>query len=116
MSFEKISERLRTLQESNSQLKDLIDRLAAIRFQPGSLPLDNDENNVKTELTSEIHQTIKDQEEDLEILHADVSDLEAGPRGSELEQEKLGLERGVKRAIQELKGCASYSHHFPYDI
>jgi len=104
MSFEGISERLRALQESNAQLKDLIKRLATIKFQPGSVPLDNDEDNVKTELTSEIHQTIKDQEEDFEVLQADISDLESGPHGSDLEQHKSGLERGVKKAVQELKG------------
>ena len=103
MSFEILSERLRALQESNAQLKELNDRLANIKFQPGSVPLDDDEDNVKTELTAEIHQTIKDQEEDLEVLKDDVADLESGARGSEQGQLNAGLQRNVNRAVQELK-------------
>jgi len=68
MSFQTLSERLTALQESNAQLKELIERLATIKFQPGSIPLYNEEGNVITELTSEIQQTLKDQDEDLELL------------------------------------------------
>ena len=107
MSFQTISERLAALQESNEQLKELIERLATIKFQPGSIPLDNDEGNVMTELTSEIHQTLRDQDEDLELLQEDVNDLDTGRQGSELEVQKDRLDLAVKRAIKELKGYAS---------
>lgn len=103
MSFEIVSERLKVLQESNVQLKDLIDRLANLKFQPGSIPLDEEDDNVKVELTSEIHQIIKDQDEDLAILQEDVIDLDFGRSDRELEQQKALLDRGVKRAIGELK-------------
>jgi protein transport protein SEC20 len=103
MSFQTISERLTALQESNAQLKELIDRLATIKFQPGSIPLDNEEGNVMTELTSEIQQTLKDQDEDLELLQEDVYDLDFGRKGSELELHKDRLDQAVKRAIKELK-------------
>jgi hypothetical protein len=103
MSFEVVSERLKALQESNAQLKDLIDRLANLKFQPGSIPLDEEEDNVKVELTSEIHQIIKDQEEDLTILQEDVIDLDFGRSDGELQQQKAFLDHAVKKAIEELK-------------
>jgi hypothetical protein len=103
MSFEVVSERLRVLQESNAQLKDLIDRLATLKFQPGSIPLDEGEDNAKVELTAEIHQIIKDQEEDLTILQEDVTDLDFGRSDGELQQQKALLDHVVKKAIQELR-------------
>jgi protein transport protein SEC20 len=104
MSFQSLSERLTALQESNAQLKELIERLATIKFQPGSIPLENEEGNVMTELTSDIHQTLKDQDEDLELLQEDVHDLDSGRHSSELELQKDRLDQAVKRAIKELKG------------
>jgi protein transport protein SEC20 len=109
MSFQIVSERLKALQESNALLKELIDRLANLKFQPGSVPLDDDENNVKVELTSEIHQLIKDQDEDLAILQEDVTDVEVGRSGGELEQQKVLLDSGVKKAREELKAYVPLS-------
>jgi protein transport protein SEC20 len=109
MSFQIVSERLKALQESNALLKELIDRLANLKFQPGSVPLDDDENNVKVELTSEIHQLIKDQDEDLAILQEDVTDIEVGRLGGELEQQKVLLDSGVKKAREELKAYVPLS-------
>ncbi|KAH8602595.1 hypothetical protein B0O99DRAFT_3458 [Bisporella sp. PMI_857] len=103
MSFERLSERLLALQESNAQLKELIDRLANIKFQPGSVPLDNDDDNVKTELLSEIHQISKEQDEDLTGLQATILGLRRKARSGSDEQEIAELDRGVERAIQELK-------------
>jgi protein transport protein SEC20 len=103
MSFQIVSERLKVLQESNLQLKDLIDRLANLKFQPGSIPLDEEEDNVKVELTAEIQQIIKDQEEDLTILQEDVIDLDFGRSDRESQQQKALLDRAVKKAIEELK-------------
>ena len=103
MSFEIVSERLKTLQESNVQLKDLIDRLANLKFQPGSIPLDEEEENAKAELTAEIHQIIKDQEEDLDTLQEDVIDLDFGRSDGETLQQKALLDRAVKKALEELK-------------
>lgn len=103
MSFESVSERLAALQESNAQLRDLIDRLASIKFQPGSVPLESEEGNAITELTLEIQQTIKDQDEDFEILQEEVYDLNPGRPDSELRQNRDSLDQAVKRAIKELQ-------------
>ncbi|KAF4631273.1 hypothetical protein G7Y89_g6856 [Cudoniella acicularis] len=107
MSFEAVSQRLTALLESKAQLKDLINRLATIKFQPGSIPLDNEEGNAVSELTLEIQQTLKDQDEDFEILQEEVLDLNPGRPGSELEQQRDGLDQAVKRAMKELKICQS---------
>lgn len=109
MSFQTLSERLTTLQESNAQLKDLIDRLANLNFQPGSIPLDDEDGNVMTELTSEIQQTIKEQEEDFELLLEEVYELDGGRPGSELEGQRSGLEEAVKRSMRALKLYVEYS-------
>ncbi|KAF8857011.1 Sec20-domain-containing protein [Acephala macrosclerotiorum] len=103
MSFESVSDQLKALKESNAQLKDLIDRLANINFQPGSVPLDDGDENVATELTSEIHQTLKEQDEDFELLLEEAQDLDAGKENSELWQQKEELKSDVTRAITELK-------------
>jgi protein transport protein SEC20 len=103
MSFEAVAERLATLQESNKQLANLIERLATLKFQPGSIPLEDEDGNVMVELKSEIQQTLTEQEEDFELLQEDVIDLPGGKPGSELEEQKAGLDEAVKRAMKELK-------------
>lgn len=103
MSFQLVSERLSVLQESNEQLKSLIQRLATIKFRPGSIPIDNEDDNVMGELTSEIHQMIKDQDEDFELLKEEALDLDTGRPFSDLEQQKESLNGAINRAIKELK-------------
>ncbi|KAH6709615.1 protein transport membrane glycoprotein-like protein Sec20 [Leptodontidium sp. MPI-SDFR-AT-0119] len=108
MSFQIISERLKALQESNTQLKELIDRLATINFQPGSVPLGGEEDreeNVMQELAAEIHQLIREEDEDFELLNEEVEELDEGKRGSELEQQKMELKGAVMRGMRELKLC-----------
>ncbi|TVY60665.1 hypothetical protein LSUE1_G006621, partial [Lachnellula suecica] len=105
MSFQSVSEQLAALQEANQQLKTLIDRLATINFQPGSLPLDSDDDNVIAELAGEIAGMLKEQDEDFELLREEVIDLEEGRPGSELGQRKESLGLGVQRAVKELKTC-----------
>ena len=104
MSFEKVSQRLSELQETNRQLKDLIERLATIKFQPGSIPLKNDdEDNVMEELKSEIRQILREQFEDFEVLEQDVIGLRRTKDNSELEAQKAGLDQAQKRSMKELK-------------
>jgi hypothetical protein len=107
MSFQSVSEQLVILQEANAQLKVLIDRLANLKFQPGSVPLsdddDEEEGNIITELTTEIQQTLREQEEDFENLLEDVYDLPDEGPGTETEGQKLDIDATVKRAVKELK-------------
>lgn len=73
MSFEGLQERLTALQETTTQLKELIDRLATLKFAPGSVPLATDEEgSVSGELSGEISQSLKDGEEEHELLAEEV--------------------------------------------
>lgn len=105
-SFDTLQERLAALQETTGQLKELIDRLANIKFQPGSVPLSNtDEDNVVTELSTEISQTLREEEEDLELLYEEIIDMRSGRPGSDAEHRKTRLKEGVQRLETELKDC-----------
>jgi len=104
MSFESLLERLTVLQESNRQARELIDRLENIHFQSGSVPLDSEDDNIMVELSSEIQQTLKDQDDDFQILLEAVSDLVApGRRTSDIVREKEGLDQSVRKAVKELR-------------
>lgn len=109
MSFEALQDRLTALQETTTQLQDLISRLSNLKFQPGSVPLSNhssdDEPNVATELSGEISQILREEEEDLELLVEEISDLRTGKPGSEAEHAKARLRDGASRLETELKRC-----------
>jgi protein transport protein SEC20 len=105
-SFESLQERLAALQGTTGQLRELIDRLANIKFQPGSVPLNtSDEDNVATELSAEISQILREEEEDLELLQEEIIDLRSGRTGSEAEHRKTRLKEGAHRLESELKDC-----------
>ncbi|KXX77895.1 Protein transport protein sec20 [Madurella mycetomatis] len=105
-SLDTLQERLAALQETTGQLKDLIDRLANIKFQPGSVPLStSDEDNVATELGVEISQILREEEEDLELLQEEIIDLRSGRPGSDAEHRKTRLKEGAQRLEAELKDC-----------
>lgn len=104
MSFESLSERLTTLQESTRQARELIGRLETIKFEPGSITLDSDDDNVLQELSAEISQVLKDQDEDYELLQeAVLSELPVGRPNSELQRQRDVLYEAVERDIQELE-------------
>lgn len=107
MSFEAVSQRLNELQETNRQLKELIERLATFKFQPGSIPLQNEEDDsVIGELKSEIRQIIREQFDDFALLREDVIDLNRVKHSSQVQAQKGGLEQAVQRAENELKAYA----------
>lgn len=113
MSIHNFPEKLKALQESNTQVHELIDRLANIEFQPGSVPLsdslgvynnDNDgDDGVLSELVAEILQMIKEQEEDLELLHEEIHDLNPGRSDVQLISQQERLAAQVQLTIAELK-------------
>ncbi len=92
MSFEGLQERLAALQETTSQVKELIDRLAELKFQPGSVPLGADEeNSVSGELSAEIGQILRAGLEDQELLQEEIKYLR--PEGHDKERLKDGVAR-----------------------
>lgn len=108
MSFEALQDRLQALQETTSQLQTLIDRLANLKIQPGSVPLSStaeDGNNPASELGLEINQILREEEEDLELLIEEIADLRSGRPGSETEHAKARLKDGTERLEAELRTC-----------
>ncbi|KAE9978428.1 hypothetical protein BLS_000645 [Venturia inaequalis] len=69
-----ITARLSALSESHKTTLQLIQRLSKLSFQPGSLPLDTEEGDVRIELTSDIHESLKQQEEELDLLKQEAED------------------------------------------
>ncbi|KAM7209077.1 Sec20 domain containing protein [Naviculisporaceae sp. PSN 640] len=121
-SFDKIQDRLTALQETTNQVKELIQQLATIKFQPGSVPLpksisstnltddndpDSDENNVATELTAEISQILREEEEELELLQEEVIDIPSANPGSDAHHRKNRLKETVQRLESEIRSCHS---------
>ncbi|KAF7879026.1 hypothetical protein EAF04_000226 [Stromatinia cepivora] len=106
MSFESLSERLTALQESNRQARELIRHLETIEFQPGSITLDRDDDNVLLELSAEIAQVLRDQSEDFARLQEEILSMPVGRPNSELQRQREVLDEAVERDIDELK-----SHH-----
>lgn len=122
-SFEKLQDRLTALQETTNQVKELIQRLATIKFQPGSVPLpksisstnladDNDpdysdENNVATELTAEISQILREEEEEVELLQEEVIDIPSASPGSDAHHRKNRLKETTQRLESEIRSCHS---------
>lgn len=97
MSFEGLQERLTALQETTTQLQELIDRLATLKFQPGSVPLTTDEESSESgELSAEITSTLREGEEEYELLQEEVEFL----RGQEHDKERL--KEGVAKIGKEL--------------
>ncbi|KAI1133545.1 Sec20-domain-containing protein [Nemania abortiva] len=104
--FTDLQGRLTVLQDATNQLKELIDRLANFDFQPGSVPLGAaDDENVGSELSSEINQILREQEEELELLQEEIIDIRPGKSASTLQHDKDRLKDGAERLEQELQLC-----------
>ncbi|KAG6225225.1 hypothetical protein E4U48_003339 [Claviceps purpurea] len=104
MSLRGLDERLTALQETTTQLRELIDRLAKLDFQPGAgLPLDmDDESSVSGELSAEIGQILRNGLEEQELLTEEVQFVR--PEGAE----KMRLREGVERLGTELASCRTH--------
>lgn len=75
-TVQSLTHRLAALTEQNKAVGALIQRLAKLDFQPGSLPLDNsEEGDVRLELSAEIHDNLKTVEEELELVRQEVEDI-----------------------------------------
>ncbi|KAJ4858798.1 sec20 domain-containing protein [Trichoderma breve] len=100
MSLEGLQERLAALQETTTQLRELIDRLANVEFEPGSVPLNiEEEGSVSGELSAEAGLILKTGLEDQQLLFEEAKYLRRGGH------EKERLVDGIERVGSEL---ASY--------
>ncbi|KAG5979853.1 hypothetical protein E4U55_004705 [Claviceps digitariae] len=102
MSLQGLEERLTALQETTTQLREQIDRLAKLEFQPGAVPLDaDDESSVSGELSAEIGQILRNGLDEQELLTEEVNFVR--PEGPE----KTRLREGIERLGAELVSCRS---------
>ena len=104
-----LTNRLNSLSDSNKAILQLIQRLAKLDFQPGSTPLNADEGDVRLELGAEIHESLKQIEEELELLRQEVEDAVQNPvstarrRDSVRESERARLAVLLARLTEDLK-------------
>lgn len=99
--FAELHDRLTSLQDAMTQLRELIERLANFDFQPSSVPLAaGDDDDVSAELSTEIIQIIREQNEDLELLQEDITSHRP-PK----QHDKARLTDGVERLKGELGSC-----------
>ena len=115
MNTHELSARLTTLFDAHKQTLHLINRLAKFPAQPGSAPLNLDATDARLELGAEIHQSLKEQEEDLELLRQEVEDQTSGfshalaaRRGDrEIDRERTDLVARVARLGENLSTSVS---------
>ena len=74
MNTQALNARLTPLFESLKQTQQLITRLSKYPAQPGSSSSNLDEGDARVELGAEIHQSLKEQEEEFELLRQEVED------------------------------------------
>src|SRR5437773_4619561 len=103
MPHSSLPSRLSNLSETHRATLSLINRLSKLSIQPGSSPLADDGNDARLELTAEIHQGLKEQEDALELLKQEVDDHVTGARGTEKDRERARLEASVARIGEDLK-------------
>ncbi|KAL8999725.1 MAG: hypothetical protein Q9169_001542 [Polycauliona sp. 2 TL-2023] len=71
MSVQHVNDRLQPLNDAHKRTIQLIHRLSKHSIPPGSSSLNSD---VRLQLSTDIHQTLKEQEEELELLRQEVDD------------------------------------------
>ncbi|KAL8764913.1 MAG: hypothetical protein Q9209_007825 [Squamulea sp. 1 TL-2023] len=108
MRVQHVNQRLQSLSAAHKQTLQLIHRLSKHSVTPGSSPLDSD---ARLELSTDIHQTLKEQEEELELLRQEIEDQaidtgrtsSARSRKSGKEREQSELTTQVTRLGEDLK-------------
>ncbi len=94
-----LNARLSALTDARKTTQTLITRLSRLPGHPGS-----DNSEIRAELSSEIHQLLKEQEEELDLVRQDVEDFVVG-RDREKEAERARLDISVQRLGEDLKLC-----------
>ena len=76
-----LSQQLSQLSDSLKSTNTLTSRLSKLSFQPGAEPLEG-EGSVRVELAQDIHDSLKQLEEELELLKQEAEDLTTATGGS----------------------------------
>lgn len=111
MNTQKLKARLTPLFEAHKQTLHLIYRLSKLPIQPGSSPLNPEAADARVELSAEIHQSLKEQEEEFELLRQEFEDqADRGSwapatrrRDSVVDKERAGLAAQITRLGEDLR-------------
>lgn len=111
MNTQRLNARLTPLFDAHKQTVHLIHHLFKLPAQPGSSPLNPDAGDVRVELSAEIHQDLKEQEEQFELLSQEVEDLTdrgswtsaARRRDSEADKEWTTVAAQITRLGEDLR-------------
>lgn len=109
--MQNLNARLAPLFDAHKQTVHLIHRLFKLPAQPGSTLLNPDASDARVELSAEIHQNLKDQEEEFELLRQEVEDQTdrgswtsaARRRDSEVDTERTALAAQITRLGENLR-------------
>lgn len=99
-------ERLNYLSESHKAALQLIQRLSKLDFQPGATK--SEDRDARLDLSAEIHASLNQLDEELELLRQEVQDVVQGSstarrRDSVRESEKSRLAVLLARLTEDLK-------------
>ena len=111
MNTQALNLRSQALFDAHKQTVQLINRLSKLPASSGSSSLNSDAADARQELSAEIHQSLKEQDEDLELLRQEIEDQTntvswtsaARRRDSERERDRSGLAQQVARLGDDLK-------------
>ncbi|KAL8796072.1 MAG: hypothetical protein Q9182_007439 [Xanthomendoza sp. 2 TL-2023] len=116
MSVQILSARLQLLIDSHKQTLHQIHRLSKSAAAPGLSSLDPEAGGARLELSIEIHQSLKEQQEVFDLLHREVEDQintagwtsSARRRFSRNEKERTDLAAQIARLGEDLKLARSH--------
>jgi protein transport protein SEC20 len=74
MASQSLTARLQALADTYKNTLTLIQRLQKLPSTPGAISNSNSDSDPRLELSSEIHQSLKEQEDELETLRQEVDD------------------------------------------
>lgn len=108
MSVRSLNARLQPLFDAHRQTVHLTQRLSKTPATSASNSSDPDAINAPLELSAEIHQSLKEQEEEFELLRQEIEDhtswtAAAKRRNNEKERERTDLAAQVARLGEDLK-------------
>lgn len=114
MTTPALNARLTALFDAHKQILHLINRLAKLPSQPGTESLNPESTDARLELGADIHQSLKEQEQDFELLRQEIEDqtsanltTAARRKDSERERETTDLLARVSRLGENLSTSAS---------
>jgi protein transport protein SEC20 len=109
LTTQTLAARLNSLSESHKAALQLIQRLSKLDFQPGVNPSKSEDGDARLELTAEIHASLNQLDEELELLRQEVEEVvqsgvpTARRRDSVRETEKSRLAVLLARLTEDLK-------------